>query len=66
MTEPLHVINVGTAEQPNFGGSAEEMGRLRGIREALDAVRTCELHAGYEYDDCEKAIVALLPKGVEW
>lgn len=66
MSDRLRVVNAGSAEEPNFFGSAEEIGRLRGIREALVAVRDCNPKAGYEYDDCVAAIVALLPEGVEW
>lgn len=40
--------------------------RLRGIREALAAVRSCRVASGSEHDSCESAIVALLPKDVEW
>ncbi|MFI6681861.1 hypothetical protein [Kribbella sp. NPDC050470] len=62
MSEPIRVVNAGTAENPNFFGSAYEMGRLQGVRDALEALKTAEIHDGYEYDECVAAVEALIPK----
>ena len=60
------VVNVGTKENPNFGGSAYAMGRLQGLRDALAALKALDPEDEYAYDECLEAVVALLPKGVDW
>lgn len=54
------VINVGTAEKPNYAGPAWDVGVMRGIQMALEAVKNCNPAPGYEYDDCVAAIEDLL------
>lgn len=57
------VVNVGTTENSNYFGSAEAIGRLRGIREALEAVKNCKYtYDEYAHDACIEAVEALLPK----
>lgn len=58
------VVNLGSDEDPNYAGSAYAVGRARGIRDALAAVKNCKPKAGYEYDDCVAAIEALLAEVV--
>jgi hypothetical protein len=61
--QSTQVVNAGTAENPNFFGSAYAMGRLHGIRDVLAALRALDPEDEYK---CQDVVKAMLPKGVEW